>query len=186
MLGGPGSGKGTQSQQIAEGLHLSVIATGDILRTAMASGSSFGCQAKEFVERGELVPDMMMIEFMRERLQQPDGERGWILEGYPRTAFQAEELDFLLEDLHQSLDWAIYLQVSEKVMIERSLARGNVDDLPEIIQRRIELFHQRTIPILEYYQHKKKLLNIPAEGKPQEVKEEILSQLKQLNLSQLV
>ena len=177
MLGGPGSGKGTQSRKLAEDLHICVIATGEILKKAMAAETPLGCRAREYVERGELVPDMMMIEFMRERLQQSDMAPGWILEGYPRTAFQAEELDFLLEDLQQSLDWAFYLQVSEKVMLERSLARGQVDDLPEIIKRRIELFHQRTVPILEYYQHKKKLLSISAEGNPEEVKRQIFSQL---------
>ena len=177
MLGGPGSGKGTQSHKLAGDLNICVIATGDILRKAIAAETSLGCRARKYLERGELVPDMMMIEFMRERLLHPDAEPGWILEGYPRTAFQAEELDFLLEDLQQSLDWAVYLQVSEKVMLERSLVRGKVDDRPEIIKRRIELFHQRTVPILEYYQHKRKLLSISTEGNPEEVKRQILTQV---------
>ncbi len=179
MLGGPGSGKGTQSRKLAEDLNVCVIATGDILRDAIAAKTPLGCQAQEYLEKGELVPDLIMIEFMQSRLLQSDVAQGWILEGYPRTAFQAEELDFLLEDLQQDLDWAVYLQVNEKVMMERSLARGNLDDLPEIIQRRIELFHQRTIPILEYYQYKQKLLTIAAEADIEEVELQVISQLEE-------
>jgi adenylate kinase len=180
MLGGPGSGKGTQSRKLAQDLTLPVIATGDILRTAIEANTTLGNQAKKYVEKGELVPDLIMIEFMRERLQKPDLQSGWILEGYPRTAFQAEEIDFLLEDFDQQLDLAVYLEISEDVMIQRSLLRGNVDDQPDIIKRRIELFQERTIPILEYYDYKKKLLTISAEGSIEEVEKEILKQIKNL------
>lgn len=185
MLGGPGSGKGTQSRQLSQDLNIPVIATGDILRKAIAqrhlviaNQTSLGDEAQIYLEKGELVPDIIMIEFMKERLMQSDAQEGWILEGYPRTAFQAEELDFLLEKLQQKLNWAIYLKVSEKVMIERSLKRGQVDDKPDIINRRIELFHERTIPILEYYDYRKKLLTIEADGTPQEVESEVFKQLK--------
>jgi adenylate kinase len=107
-------------------LSISEISTSDILRQAIASQTDLGRQAQVYVEKGELVPDPILIEFMRERLLQPDAAkgRGWLLEGYPRTAFQAEELDFLLEELEQHLDWAIYLQVPESVMMSRSIARS--------------------------------------------------------------
>jgi len=177
MLGGPGAGKGTQSKKLSLDLKIPVIATGDVLRKAMTSGSTLGNQAREFVEKGELVPDGMMIQFMRDRLLQPDVSNGWILEGYPRTAFQAEELDFLLDELQQGLNWAIYLQVSDSLMLERSLTRAKVDDQPDIIQRRIEMFHSRTVPILEYYQYKQTLLTIQAEVSPEEVEQEICQKL---------
>jgi adenylate kinase len=134
-----------------------------------------GNEAQEYVHRGDLVPDNIMIEFMRERLTQPDTEVGWILEGYPRTAFQAEELDFLLDELEKKLDWAIYLEVGENVMIDRSLKRGEVDDKLEIIKRRIKSFHKETFPILEYYSFKKKLLTINGENTPLEIEKKLLS-----------
>lgn len=123
ILGGPGAGKGTQAQQLCQPLGISPVSTGDILREAIANQSELGHQAHFYVEKGELVPDEIMIEFMRQRLMQPDVANGWILEGYPRTAFQAEELDFLLDELEQHLDWAIYLQVPEGVMVSRSTGK---------------------------------------------------------------
>ncbi|NEQ66129.1 MAG: AAA family ATPase, partial [Symploca sp. SIO2D2] len=108
ILGGPGAGKGTQSQKLCQQQSIPLVSTGDILREAIASQSDLGLQVQPYVEKGELVPDTLLIEFMRERLLQSDTARGWLLEGYPRTAFQAEELDFLLEKLQQKLDWAIY------------------------------------------------------------------------------
>ncbi len=192
ILGGPGAGKGTQARQLCSQLSISEISTSDILRHAIASQTDLGRQAQVYVEKGELVPDPILIEFMRERLLQPDAAkgRGWLLEGYPRTAFQAEELDFLLEELEQQLDWAIYLQVPESVMMSRSIARsrsskglaftGEVrpDDHPEIVQRRIDLFHERTIPILEYYGYRHRLLTINGDQSPEQVQQDILQKLK--------
>ena len=192
ILGGPGAGKGTQARLLCRQLSISEISTSDILRHAIASQTDLGREAQVYVEKGELVPDPILIEFMRERLLQPDAAkgRGWLLEGYPRTAFQAEELDFLLEELEQQLDWAIYLQVPESVMMSRSIARsrsskglaftGEVrpDDHPEIVQRRLNLFHERTIPILEYYGYRQRLLTINGNQLPEHVQQDILQKLK--------
>ncbi len=192
ILGGPGAGKGTQARQLCRQLSISEISTSDILRHAIASQTDLGRQAQVYVEKGELVPDPILIEFMRERLLQPDAAkgRGWLLEGYPRTAFQAEELDFLLEELEQHLDWAIYLQVPESVMMSRSIARSRTskglaftgevrpDDHPEIVQRRLNLFHERTIPILEYYGYRQRLLTINGDQSPEHVQQDILQKLK--------
>ncbi|HEY9676273.1 MAG TPA: adenylate kinase [Waterburya sp.] len=196
ILGGPGAGKGTQARQLCCQLSISEISTSDILRQAIASQSELGRQAQVYVEKGELVPDPMLIEFMRNRLLQDDAAKGkgWLLEGYPRTAFQAEELDFLLDDLGQRLDWAIYLEVPESVMMNRSLERsctlkgsprGNTlvkesrpDDEPEIIQRRIHLFYERTIPILEYYGYRNRLLTINGDKPIEQVQQEILHKLQ--------
>ncbi|MEC4986325.1 MAG: adenylate kinase [Oscillatoria sp. PMC 1068.18] len=177
ILGGSGAGKGTQARRLSTQLGIPAIATGEILRGAIAAETTLGQKAKAYVEKGELVPDEMMIQFMRQRLLESDVSKGWVLDGYPRTAFQAEELDFLLSDLAQRLDWAIYLQVSETVMMERSLARSLPDDRPEILQRRLQMFRDRTIPILEYYDHSQRLLTIPAEQSPAQVEQEILSKL---------
>lgn len=174
MLGGPGAGKSTQSQQLSHHLNIPVISTGAILREAISAQTSLGLKAQSYVEKGKLLPDEIMIQFVRKRLLKSDTKQGWILEGYPRTAFQAEELDFLLEELEQSLNWAIYLNVSESVMRERSMARSLFDDRPEIIERRIAAFKERTVPILEYYEGTNRLLNIPAESSSHWVKATIL------------
>jgi len=155
ILGGPGAGKGTQSHRLSQRLQIPGISTGNILREAIASQNPLGMEAEPYLNRGELLPDPMMINFMRSRLVQPDIERGWILEGYPRTAFQAEELDFLLEDLEQPLTCAVYLEISEKSMIERSLVRSLVDDQLEIIQKRIDSFQEKIPLLLDYYAGKK-------------------------------
>lgn len=203
ILGGPGAGKGTQARKLCRQLAISEISTSDILRQAIASQSELGRQAQVYVDKGELVPDPILIEFMRNRLLQDDAKgKGWLLEGYPRTAFQAEELDFLLDDLEQQLDWAIYLEVPKSVMMNRCLDRwrseieersrtltGNpkvntwgknsrLDDQPEIVQRRLNLFYERTIPILEYYGYRKRLLTIHGDQSPEQVEQEILQKLQ--------
>jgi adenylate kinase len=177
MLGGPGSGKGTQALKISKDLDLTIIATGDILRQGIGMNDELGKKAKEYVEKGELVPDRIMIEFMKKRLLQEDVAKGWVLEGYPRTAFQAEELDFLLENLEQKISYAIYLKVSEETMFKRSLFRKNIDDKIDIINKRIELFKQRTKPILEYYEGKHKLITISGEGNIEDVEKTIFDQI---------
>lgn len=177
ILGGPGAGKGTQAEGICQHLDIPSISTGEVLRNAIADQTDLGEKARPHVEKGELVPDEIMIQFIRQRLLEPDVSRGWLLDGYPRTAFQAEELDFLLEDLGQQLDWAIYLNVPEDVLIKRSLQRSRSDDQPEIIKRRIELFYQRTIPILEYYSPRDRLLDINGNQPPEKVQQDILSRL---------
>lgn len=185
ILGGPGAGKGTQAAQLSLKLGIPLISTGEILRTAIACRDSdgecqteLGRQAQAYVERGELVPDEIIIEFIRQRLLQPDVIKGWILEGYPRTAFQAEELDFLLEELNQHLRYALFLDVPEPVMVERSLNRARPDDTPETIQRRLTALQERTLPILEYYEMRDRLLRINGDQAIAEVQQEILQKLQ--------
>jgi adenylate kinase len=200
ILGGSGSGKSTQAQRLCRYFDIPLISTGEILREAISGGKSLpnlqwsqtdsrnylsvftnlnelGYHARPYLEKGELVPDEMIIELIRIRLRQPDINCAWVLEGYPRTAFQAEELDFLLDDLGQKLDWAIYLQVPEAVMVSRSLGRSLPDDQPEIVQRRVELFYDRTIPILEYYDRRRRLLTINGDQSPEMVLQNILTLL---------
>lgn len=189
VLGGPGAGRGTQSELLCRHLGLLWIATGDILRLAIATPTSddpsqaeLGQLAQDYVERGELVPDEAMIQFIQLRLQQSDAAHGWILDGYPRTAFQAEELDFLLDDLGQQLNTAIYLEVPDDVQFSRSVARGRMDDQPDAVQRRIELFHTCTRPLLEYYELRDRLIRVNGDQAIDQVQQEIL---KKLGASQL-
>ncbi|MHC5595894.1 MAG: adenylate kinase family protein [Nostoc sp.] len=200
ILGGSGSGKSTQAQRLCRYFDIPLISTGEILREAIsdhqplpefrwleadprtsfsvyASLSELAYHARTYMQKGELVPDEMIIELIRIRLTQPDINCDWVLEGYPRTAFQAEELDFFLDDLGQKLDWAIYLQVPEAVMVSRSLGRSLPDDQPEIVQRRVELFYDRTIPILEYYDRRRCLLTINGDQSPDIVQQNILTLL---------
>ncbi len=186
ILGGSGAGKSTQAQRLGKFFDVPLVSTGETLREAIYGNNQDNTynelndlvvEAKPYLEQGELVPDEMMIEFIKVRLKQPDVNRGWILEGYPRTAFQCEELDFLLADLGQNLDWAIYLQVSAAVMVSRSLGRLLPDDQPEIVQRRVELFYDRTIPILEYYDRRRRLLTINGDQSPEQVQQNILTLL---------
>lgn len=177
MLGGPGAGKGTQAKNLSKHLKLPIISLGDILRQAIAAQTALGIKAQPYVEKGELLPDSIMIQFVKQRLVQEDVQQGWILEGYPRTAFQAEELDFLLEDLAQPVNWAVYLEISETAMVERSLARSLFDDLPDVISKRISKFHECTVPILEYYEGTKRLLTINGLFAASQVTASILEQL---------
>lgn len=177
ILGGPGAGKGTQAQKLCAHLNIPLIGTGDILRQAIAAQTELGRQAEPYVEKGELVPDPTMIEFIRKRVLESDAAGGWLLDGYPRTAFQAEELDFLLDDLGQQLDWAIFLEVPESVLMSRSISRARLDDLPEIVQRRIDLFYEYTIPIMEYYEHRHRLLKVNADQPPAQIQQNILKVL---------
>jgi adenylate kinase len=174
ILGATGAGKSTQAKKLSAQFSLLPISTGEILRHAIASGSELGAKAKQYVDSGELVPDEIMIQFMRSRLQEEDVASGWILEGYPRTAFQAEELDFLLADLGKPLDWVIYLRVPEEILVQRSLERGKVDDTKEAIQRRLELFSDRTTTLLDYYEYKQKLLIVEGADDPEMVTQNIV------------
>ena len=180
ILGGTGSGKGTQVGRLCKSFGCVGISTSNILRSNVASESDLGLQAKSYLEKGELVPDQLMIQLIRRKLEELNSEENWILEGYPRTAFQAEELDFLLKELKQSLVSAIYLKVSEETMRQRSLARGLSDDTPEVIAQRIQSFQQFTIPILDYYQFSDRLITIDGEQTPEEVEQEIASYLQPL------
>ena len=177
LLGGPGAGKGTQSQALSQHLPFPSLSMGGILRNEIAAATPLGTAAQPYVEKGILLPDEILIQFMRHHLAQHDNQLGWILEGYPRTAFQAEELDFLLEERGQRLDWAIYLDVSETTMKDRSLLRSLIDDRPDIIQHRITHFQARTIPLLEYYAGTKRLITISAEADIETVTQDILGHI---------
>ena len=177
MLGGTGSGKGTQTTKLCVRLNITAISTGYILREGISMQTDLGKQAQPYVAKGELVPDQLMIQFVQQRLVKADVQHGWILEGYPRTAFQAEELDFLLKKIQQKLDWAIYLKVSEEVMTQRALKRGLPDDQAALIKRRISNFQKFTIPILDYYSYSQKLASVNGEHSVEQVEQEIITKL---------
>jgi len=178
ILGGPGSGKGTQAERLSRHFNIPAIATGEILRAEITRQTALGQQAKPFVEKGELVPDPMMIQFIRDRLLQADVSHGWLLDGYPRTAFQAEELDFLLEEFNQRLHRAIWLEVPYPLLIQRSLQRQRRDDQLTVIQRRIELFEERSSPLLDYYEFRSLLLRVKGDQSIDAVQQAITEKLQ--------
>lgn len=180
LLGGPGAGKGTQAQRIAKAFEIPCISPGEMLRSEMAAGTELGRQVQPFVEAGELVPDPLMIQLMRERLVQPPLKTGWLLEGHPRTAFQAEELDFLLEDLQQPLNKAILLEASDAILMNRSLARGRVDDTEDAIARRLQQFREWLPPLIDYYQFRDLLFVIDSNQTIEQVEQATLEKLTQL------
>lgn len=177
ILGGSGSGKSTQARRLCDRKEIPLISTGKVLREAIACSSDSNRHVYPYIKQDEPVPDKTMTEFVLERLKKSDIGKGWIIEGYPHSRFQAEKLDFLLDELGQKLDWAIYLQVSEAVMVNRSLGRSLPDDQSEIVHRRVELFYDRTVPILEYYDHRRRLLTINGDQMPDMVQQSIISLL---------
>src|SRR2546421_7726534 len=119
LFGAPGAGKGTQTGSLIETNHIPAIATGDMLRAQRRAGTALGEQVKGYMDRGELVPDHLMIDIIKERLQKPDARDGFILDGFPRTVAQARALDEILTQLGRRLDAVIYLPVSRQVLIDR-------------------------------------------------------------------
>src|SRR2546427_2992703 len=142
LLGVQGSGKGTQAQRIAREHGLAHIATGVMLRSAIAADTELGRRVKPILESGELVPDDLMIELIRERLQQDDAQQGFVLDGFPRTMPQAEALDSMLTEIDRPLSVVFELQVPDEVAIERLRLRaegeGRADDTPEAIAKRVD------------------------------------------------
>ena len=153
ILGPQGSGKGTQAKRIADAYDAPHVATGDILRAAVADGSELGAQVRPILERGDLVPDDLMVGLIRERLTDEDA---FVLDGFPRTVAQAEALDAMLEEIGKPLDAVILLAVTDEVATERLQARaaaeGRADDSPEAIRNRLRLYHELTELVVDRYQ----------------------------------
>ena len=160
FLGPPGAGKGTQAKLLADSHNIPHISTGDILRAAVSRQTNLGVKAQEYMDRGELVPDQLVIDLIRERLGQPDAQPGWILDGYPRTVVQADSLDGLLVELSQTCDRAINFDVPDETLIERMLSRGRKDDNEGVIRRRLEVYREQTAPLINYYHTREKLTTI--------------------------
>lgn len=160
FLGPPGAGKGTQAKTLATGWRIPHISTGDILRSAMREQSSLGIKAQGYVDRGELVPDQLVQEMVVERLNYPDTQPGWILDGFPRNVSQAGFLDDLLEKLAQDHARVVNLEVPDQVLVTRLLGRGRQDDTEEIIRRRLEVYRQETAPLIDYYRDRHQLVSV--------------------------
>lgn len=182
MLGPQGSGKGTQAKRIADEYGVPHIATGDMFRASIAAGTALGRQVEPILTSGALVPDELTIALIRERLADPDATGGFVLDGFPRTAAQAEALDALLIELGRPLDAILELQVPDEICIERLLARAGAeqraDDSPGVIARRLAIYHEETAPLVGHYLPTGNVVGIHGEGEIDEVWAEIQSALE--------
>ena len=182
LLGPQGAGKGTQGRLISAEYGIPHISTGDILRAAVAEGSELGRQAEPLLNAGQLVPDEIMIGLIRERISQEDAQVGFILDGIPRTARQAEELDAMLEEIGRPLGIVFELQLSEEASLDRLGKRaeqeGRTDDTPEAIRTRLRLYHEETEPLVEYYRARGILVGVDAGRSIDEVFAEIQKALE--------
>jgi adenylate kinase len=151
FLGPPGAGKGTQAQILAGIYRVPHISTGDILRAAVAEQTPLGIEAQGYMNRGELVPDALILDLIKERLAQPDTKSGWLLDGFPRNVTQAVFLEKLLSELKENPDTVINLEVPDEVLVERLLQRNRKDDNEATIRRRLEVYHQDTVPVISFY-----------------------------------
>ncbi|NND58583.1 MAG: adenylate kinase [Xanthomonadales bacterium] len=182
LLGAPGSGKGTQAAMLQEELGLPHISTGALLRAAVKKQTEVGLQAKEILDRGDFMPDEIMLHLIEERLAQPDVETSFMLDGYPRNLAQAKALDELLERLDKPLDEAIQIDVDPERILARILRRASEehrsDDSEEVFRHRMEVYEEHTAPVAEYYAQQGLLTRILGHGSPADVQRLLLSVLE--------
>lgn len=215
LLGPPGSGKGTQGERLNEDLRLPYYATGDILRAAVREQTELGQTAKEYMDRGDLVPDEVIVGVIAERIDSSEALDGFILDGFPRTTPQAEALDEKLRELGRAVSAVLLIDVSDDEVVRRlggrrtCEANGHVfhvefeppqeegvcdidgsplivrdDDKPEVIRKRLETYHEKTEPLVSYYDSRSVLRRIEGEAAPDEVAEQIRRTLATLRMEQ--
>ena len=184
LLGPQGSGKGTQAKRISAEYSIPHIATGDILRDAIAQETPLGREVKPIVENGRLVSDELMTALIRERLEADDATNGFVLDGFPRTLAQAEALDAMLREIARELSIVFELQISDEGCTERLLKRahdeGRKDDTPDVIARRLEIYHRETEPLVEHYRAQGIGVGVQADATVNEVFNQIQQALEQV------
>ena len=155
IIGPPGAGKGTQAALIAQSFDIPAISTGDIFRYNVKNQTELGIKAKAFMDRGEYVPDSLTNDLVRDRLSQSDAVRGFLLDGYPRTVDQVQELDAILNEMGRKLDVVIQLTADTDELVRRLAGRaeleGRADDTPDVIRRRLEVYDEQTAVLIDIY-----------------------------------
>jgi adenylate kinase len=181
VLGPPGAGKGTQAVRLAERFACADVATGDIFRANVAEGTELGRAAQEYMDRGDLVPDEVVIAMVMDRLVESDCDGGFVLDGFPRTVNQAEALDRRLAELGTPLEAALSFDVTEEELLRRlagrAAAQHRSDDAEQTIRHRLEVFAIKTRPLIDYYAHRGLLTNVDAIGPIEVVTKRILAAL---------
>ena len=215
LLGPPGSGKGTQGERLNEDLRLPYYATGDILRAAVRDETELGREAKEYMDRGDLVPDEVIVGVIAERIGSNEALDGFILDGFPRTTPQAEALDAKLTELGRAVTGVLLIDVSDDEVVRRlggrrtCEAEGHVyhvefnppkvegvcdidgsplivrdDDKPDVIRKRLATYHEKTEPLVSYYDSRSVLRRIAGEAAPDEVAEQVRRTLATMRMEQ--
>lgn len=202
LLGGPGAGKGTQAQRLVAEYGVAHISTGDLLRAAIKNGTELGKQAKSYMDKGQLVPDELVVNLVKERLADDDAQKGFILDGFPRNTAQAVILDSELKDMGLALDAAVLVDVDPDVIVKRLSSRRTCkncgytapagvdvcprcggemyqrdDDKPETIQRRLDVYQTQTAPLIEYYKGHGLLKTVNGEQAVDDVYKDMKEQL---------
>ena len=177
IFGAPGSGKGTQSKMIVERYGFDYISTGDMLRQAISQGSELGRTAKEHIDRGQLVPDDLIVRLIADFLDGKHGSKGVIFDGFPRTLKQAEALKTMLNERGTDIHILLDLQVEDDELVDRLIERGKIsgrsDDNPETIKARLDVYHTQTAPLATYYIGEGKHVAIKGIGRIEEIFERI-------------
>lgn len=181
IMGPPGAGKGTQAKFVAEHFKVPAISTGDIFRANVSRGTALGLKAKEYMDAGDYVPDEVTNLMVRDRIDEPDAESGFLLDGYPRTLSQVEELDGMIKFTGHELDAVLVLTVDQDEIVQRLLQRaeleGRADDTEDVIRRRQELYTEQTEPLIEVYRSRGILVELDGMGEVDEVTQRIFDAL---------
>jgi adenylate kinase len=181
LMGPPGAGKGTQAKFVADHFGIPAISTGDIFRANVSQGTPLGVEAKRYMDAGEYVPDKVTNLMVRNRIDEPDAQPGFLLDGYPRTLAQVEELDGMIAFTGHRLDAAVVLTVDDDEIVQRLLQRaqveGRADDTEEVIRRRQELYAQETEPLIDVYRKHDILLEVDGMGDVEVVTQRIFDAL---------
>jgi adenylate kinase len=181
IMGPPGAGKGTQAKVVADHFGIPAISTGDIFRTNVTNGTPLGKKAQEYMDQGEYVPDEITNLMVRARIDEPDADPGFLLDGYPRTLAQVEELDGMIRFTGHELDAAVVLTVDPDAIVARLIQRarveGRTDDTEEVIRRRQEVYGEQTEPLIGVYKQRGLVYEIDGMGAVEEVTKRIFDAL---------
>jgi len=181
FMGPPGAGKGTQAKFVAEHFGIPAISTGDIFRANVTQGTELGVEAKRYMDAGEYVPDEVTNRMVRNRIDEPDAVAGFLLDGYPRTVAQVEELDGMIGFTGHRLDAVVLLTADPDELVKRLLARaqteGRADDTEDVIRRRQEVYLEQTAPLIDVYRDRGLLVEVDGLGEVDEVTKRIFTAL---------
>ncbi|GET29959.1 adenylate kinase [Prolixibacter sp. SD074] len=185
LFGPPGAGKGTQAEFLGKNFNLVHISTGDLLRTEIAAKTHLGIEAKKNIDKGELVPDSVVVDMIKGKLNAHPTANGFIFDGFPRTVAQAEALDLILEQNGMEISGMLCLQVEKQELINRLLNRGltsgRSDDRDQsIIENRISVYERKTAPLIEFYKSKGKYIPVEGMGTVEEIADKLVQSVKAL------